>query len=410
MNGVKRIGSRRVLLAGGGVAGLEAMLALRHLAEERVEIELIAPEREFVYRPLSVGGPFGLGQACRFDLAALAKERGVRYQPDALASVEPAIKVARTRAGDELSYDALVVAAGAKATEAIAGALTFWGPAGEVPFRKLLADLEDRRPREIVFVLPPGSGWPLPLYELALLTSTHATSRRITGIGLTIVSHEDAPLELFGARASARVRELLEARGIRFLGDSYPAAVIDGHLALVPRGHVAADRVVSVPHLEGRRIPGLPCDERGFIPVDGFGRIPGLDDVYAAGDGTAFPVKQGGIAAQQADSVAEAIAARAGAPVEPKPFRPVLRGLLLTGREPTFIRAEISGGHGETSTVASHALWWPPGKIAGKYLAPHLAGLAKTELQPPPPLEAAMPVEAELSGPHRLTARDGAAR
>lgn len=167
---------------------------------------------------------------------------------------------------------------------------------------------------------------------------------------------------------------------------------------------------MSVPHLEGRGIPGLPCDERGFIPVDGFGRIPGLDDVYAAGDGTTFPVKQGGIAAQQADAVAEAIAARAGAPVEPKPFRPVLRGLLLTGREPTFMRAEISGGHGETSTVASHALWWPPGKIAGKYLAPHLAGLAKTELQPPPPLEAAMPVEAELSGPHRLTARDGAAR
>src|SRR5262249_5119732 len=95
------------------------------------------------------------------------------------------------------------------------------------------------------------------------------------------------------------------------------------------------------------------------------------------GDMTTFPVKQGGIAAQQADVVAAAIAARAGADVVPEPFDPVLRGLLLTGGAPAFLRAELHGGRADTSSVADEALWWPPGKIAARYLAPFLASHAE---------------------------------
>ena len=99
----------------------------------------------------------------------------------------------------------------------------------------------------------------------------------------------------------------------------------------------------------------------------------GEQDVYAAGDATNSPIKQGGVATQQADAAAEAIAARAGAAVDPQPFRPVLRGLLLTGSTPRYMRAEVSGGRGEDWRVSDHALWWPPSKIAGKRLAPYLA-------------------------------------
>jgi sulfide:quinone oxidoreductase len=98
--------------------------------------------------------------------------------------------------------------------------------------------------------------------------------------------------------------------------------------------------------------------------------VHGVEDVYAAGDATAFPVKQGGIACEQADAAAEAIAARAGAPVEPAPFTPVLRGMLLTERWARFLRRETVGGAAE---AADHALWWPPAKIAGRYLGPFLA-------------------------------------
>jgi CBS domain-containing protein len=101
-----------------------------------------------------------------------------------------------------------------------------------------------------------------------------------------------------------------------------------------------------------------------------------LADVYAAGDITTFSVKQGGIAAQQAETAARSIAAVAGADVVPRPFRPVLRGLLLTGDGPRYLRGELVGVAGETSEASPEPLWWPPAKIVGRYLAPFLARVA----------------------------------
>ena len=140
---------------------------------------------------------------------------------------------------------------------------------------------------------------------------------------------------------------------------------------------------MSLPSLAGPQLEGLPADPDGFIPVDLHGLVQGEEDVYAAGDATNSPIKQGGVASQQADAAAEAIAARAGAAVDPQPFRPVLRGLLLTGSTPRYMSAEVSGGRGEDWRVQDHALWWPPSKIAGKRLAPYLA-LRHDELETEP--------------------------
>jgi sulfide:quinone oxidoreductase len=119
--------------------------------------------------------------------------------------------------------------------------------------------------------------------------------------------------------------------------------------------------------------------------------VPGLDGVFAAGDATAFPIKQGGLAAQQADAVAEAIAASVGADVDPQPFRPVLRGVLLTGDSARFLRADISGEAGDDSTVAVEALWWPPNKLCGRYLAPYLSSQvgAAADVMPQRPMQGA---------------------
>src|SRR5215211_7774354 len=79
----------RVLIAGGGVAALEAALALRELAEERVSIELLAPEPHFWYRPLAVAEPFGNGNVNRIELSAVADACSARFTLGALASVDP---------------------------------------------------------------------------------------------------------------------------------------------------------------------------------------------------------------------------------------------------------------------------------------------------------------------------------
>ena len=378
-----------MLIAGGGVAALEAALALQHLGEDRVSVSLIAPEPRFWYRPLAVAEPFGLGHVHGIDLAQLAGECGALFVVDALASVDADGHVARTAEGAELEYDALLVATGARPVAAVAGAILFRGPADVEMFSRLLSSLRAGSPARVVFAVPGGVAWPLPLYELALQTAAFLELRGVEDAELALVTHEEKPLGLFGAAASAAVAELLERRRIGVHTGTYAVSFEGSTLAVTPDGGVAADVVVALPRLTGEPVAGLPRDPGGFIPTDANGRIHGVDDVFAAGDATAFPIKQGGIAAQQADAAAEAIAAAAGVPIEPEPFRPVLRGLLLTGEEPTFLRAELGGGTGDTSIATSELLWWPPGKIVGRYLAPFLAERAGAILAPPAEAEAA---------------------
>jgi sulfide:quinone oxidoreductase len=141
-------------------------------------------------------------------------------------------------------------------------------------------------------------------------------------------------------------------------------------------------------------VPGLPCDDAGFIRVDEHCRVIGVDDVYAAGDGTSFPVKQGGIGAQQADAAAEDIAAKLGADVDPQPFRPVLRGKLLTGSDSIKMKHALTGG--DRGEVSPDFLWWPRTKVTGRYISAWLAHTSPVaDLEP-----REMPIEVEASWPH----------
>ena len=373
----------RVLIAGGGVAALEAALALHRLAKARVALELLSPEPYFWYRPLSVLEPFEAGEMHGVELIELARACGALVTLGALDSVEVGAHLARTHAGQEVEYDALLVAVGARPMAAVDGALTFRGPADTQRLRSLLIEIAAGSVGRLVFAVPGGVTWPLPLYELAMETAVFIATNELSGPELLLVTPENVPLSLFGSEASAAVSELLAARGIAFQGDTYPVSFDGRTLTLRPDGSVLADHVVALPRLEGPTIAGLPHDDRGFIPIDRHGRVRGADDVFAAGDAADFPIKQGGLAAQQADAAAEAIAATAGANLTPQPFDPVLRGLLLTGGEPRFLRASLAGGRGATSTAQPDALWWPPAKIVGRYLAPFLAERAGLILTTP---------------------------
>jgi sulfide:quinone oxidoreductase len=402
-----RYAEPRILIAGGGVAALEAALALRTLGEGRFAVELLAPEPRFWYRPLAVAEPFELGEARSFDLPALAAAAGATYSPGSLLAVDADRHLARTSTGGEIAYDALLVACGARPVPAVPGALTFRGPADSEAVRRLLEEIVAGSVRRVVFAVPWGAVWSLPIYELALLTASHVAAREIQRVELALVTPEDEPLQLFGRAGSDAVAALLEERGVVVHTGAYPAEVRDGELRLVPPGVVAADRVVALPRLRGPRIDGLPHTLDGFVPVDSHGRVQGLVDVYAAGDITTFPIKQGGIAAQQAEAAAEAIASQVRPDLTAHPFRPVLRGLLLTGSRPQYLRREVRGGVGETAEAGLEPLWWPPAKIVGRYLAPFLAGLADAETPAeyaaPPP--GAVPIEVELE-PAEVAALD----
>ena len=190
----------RVLVAGGGVAALEAALALRHLAEERVEVELLSPEPHFWYRPLSVLEPFGAGNVHGLELVSLARDCRAHVTLGALAAVDADARVARTVAGAELDYDALLVAVGARPVAAVEGALTFRGLAETTAFSALLGELERGSAQRLAFAVPGGVTWPLPLYELALETAAFLAKRKVSGVQLSLVTPERAPLALFDRR------------------------------------------------------------------------------------------------------------------------------------------------------------------------------------------------------------------
>ena len=355
----------RVLIAGAGVAALEAALALRALAGERVDVELLGAEHHFWYRPLSVTEPFGLGEAKRYPLPALAVAAGAHFTPGRLLGVDATRHEAMTSVG-ELGYDFLLVAVGALPSPAVAGAVTFRGPADREKLESLLDDIAAGRARRIAFAVPEGAVWPLPLYELALLTAAYAAQNRIEEVEVTLATPEAVPLQAFGGAASIEVQQLLEERGVSLLCGTNPVSFQDGVLRLQPDGEIETDRVVAAPRLHGAALDGLPQTGLGFIPIDEYARVEGCDDVYAAGDIVDFPVKQGGIAAQLADVAAASISSLVGADVQAAPFEPEPRGMLLTGDSDRSLRFEP----GHVRDVGAEQR----GKIAGRYLAPFLTG------------------------------------
>jgi sulfide:quinone oxidoreductase len=390
---------RHVLITGGGVAGLETLLALRALAPDRLDITILAPELKFVNRSMSAQQPFRLQRARGLRLEDTAAELGARWHRGTLDRVVPEQHRAVTRDGESLKYDTLVLALGAhpKREWESEDVLTYHGRRDGPSYRMLLHQLREGRVQRVAFVKPAGASWPLPLYDLALMTAADCAAHDRHEVELSLVTPEEEPLGVFGRRASAAMRAILGESGVTVQTGSYGQPGSPGRLDISP-GHrsLAVDRIVTEPRLVGPSLRGIPSEHEGFIHTDAHGRVPGVDDVFAAGDATTFPVKQGGLAAQQADAVAEAIAAAAGAQIDPQPFRPVLRGTLLTGGPTRYLRADISGAAGDDSTVSDEALWWPPNKLAGRYLAPYLSSKTGEAADVMPHDEAAIPVDTPL--------------
>lgn len=370
----------RVLIAGAGVAALECALALHDMAGSKAAIELLAPASELVHRPSSVTTPFGGPDAARLDITHLAEDLGFQLRRDALDGVDANSNDVITRDGRRIAYDMLVVATGARSREAVPGALTFRGPASAGVVEQAIARVTADPRLRLAFVAPAGVRWQLPLYELALLSAMTLRDRGIAEPDIVVVTGEHEPLEVFGPAGSEALRHELREAGVELITGAAAVAALGGAVHLSTGNLVAADVVVALPEIVGPRISGLPHDQAGFIPVDEHGQVEGCANVFAAGDATAFPVKHGGLAAQQADVVAEAIAARLGALAFPEPFRPVLRGLLVTGRESLYLRTELGpGGRREhrllptPGTASRGALWWPPAKVAGRHLTRFVA-------------------------------------
>ena len=370
--------TEHVVIAGGGVGALEALLALQSLAGDRVRISLITPADHLSYRALSTAEPFGGGPAPRFSWKAIARDRGIRWIHDAVTAVRTDACEADTSTGPPVPYDALLLALGAHPHAALPGSLSFRGSRDVAAVEQAIERLTPGRRHSVAFVAVSGIGWTLPLYELALMTADYGRSHGLD-LAIEVVTRESEPLGVFGREASNAVARRLADAGVGLRTGSFATEVADGRLWLELEGPIEADVVIALPRLTGPRLAGVPHDEQGFVPVDPYGRVRGVERVWAVGDMTTRLLKQGGLAAQQADVAAADIAATiGGAPVEVRPYNPKLQGKLLTGAEPVYLERRP---HAPPESEASEAfLWWPPHKIAGRHIGAYLASPGARQL------------------------------
>jgi sulfide:quinone oxidoreductase len=128
---------------------------------------------------------------------------------------------------------------------------------------------------------------------------------------------------------------------------------------------------------------GIPTNWSGFVPTDGLGRVEGLANVYAAGDMSTFPIKQGGLAAQQADAIAHTIAASLGAPVKELHETRILRARLVHGEGAVVLRTALDALGRPTGATIEHreSRRAPDLKVFGRYLTPYLA-IYRSRLEP----------------------------
>jgi sulfide:quinone oxidoreductase len=362
----------RVVIVGGGVAALETALALHQLAPAQTTTTVIAPNDEFVYRPMTVREPFAYLAAGRYPLAQIVRDAGGELLADELTWVDPDRHTLHTKGDQALEYDALVLALGARAVPRYKHAITIDDRRLDQTLHGLVQDIEGGYLDSVAFLAPGRMAWPLPLYELALMTAGRAYDMDVE-LSTTIITPEDRPLAIFGAAVSDAVAGRLERAHIETINSAYAEVPNISEVVINPGDrHLHVSRVIALPELYGPAVRGIPLGEHGFVRVDPYGRVRDVEGVYAAGDAVDFPIKHGGIGSQQADVVAQSIAALAGASVTPEPFDPVIHGMLLTDDEPLYLTAKITGGHGFSSEITDTPTWSPPSKIAAKYLAPYL--------------------------------------
>ena len=403
-----------VCVVGAGTTGLEALLVAREELGAKSELRLIAPEREFRYRPMSAGSLFRPAKERGLAIADVVAQAGATWVADRAEVVHEAERTVLTRDGDTVDFDFLLLATGTRSKRPLRQGYV-WERGGDPGFLdRIIMEVVAGEVRSVAVAVPRGARWPLPAYELALVLAWMATG---TDARVTLITAEERPLGALGPGATDAVARELDAAGVEAItgvevsddrsGNPESREPVD--LLLVPEepadqadaltgkpthanhaaeaadvplgkptdsarvrlgaGSVAEfDRLISLPTAVGQFIAGVATDAAGFVEVDETLKVCGSERVWAAGGCIAAALEHSALAARQADAAIAAIATAITGATTP-PVTPELTGMLLTGQRDQWL-AENPVGTREPST---RCLWWPSGRAVGRMLAQRIA-------------------------------------
>lgn len=311
----------RIVVLGGGFAGLESTFLLRSRLGNRADLTLVSDSPDFLFKPNTIYIPFGADPASLLiPLERPARKRDIRLVQGTVEQVD--VGARRVRAGGEdLAYDHLVIATGAAMSpEEIPGlaehAETIWTPEQMLSLRLRLQEVLARAQRgetsTILFAVPPGNKCAGPLYEIVLMVETWLRRQNARErVSLRWATFEETYIQAFGPKLDEVVSAEFAARGIDGARSVRLESVEAGEARFADGSVDAFDLLVAFPpYTAAVRYDGLEADDRGFLRTDpGSRRVAGQERIYAPGDAGDFPVKQAFLAFLQADAAAEAIAA-----------------------------------------------------------------------------------------------------
>ena len=350
----------RITILGAGFAGLETAFLLRMRLRDRAAITLVSEREAFTFRPNAIYVPFGADPSdLVVDLAKPFHRRDVDFVQDTVTGVDPEAHEVQLEKGRSVAYDKLVIATGAgMSPDEIPGlsehAATIWTPQSMLGVRERFERVRDdaragTRSR-VLFLVPPNNKCAGPLYEIVMMFETwlrRQDARRHVDIAWS--TFEQSYIQAFGPRLHDVISAEFAERDIEGRTGEIVTEIADGEARYADGTTRAFDHLIAFPpYVSAVRYDALPSDERGFIETDTTTRqVAGHADIYAPGDAGDFPVKQAFLAFLQADTVAEHIAAAAGAHAFEQAVRPgfdvhhgdVRQGDLRAGAAPAHRRS-----------------------------------------------------------------------
>jgi len=399
----------RVVVLGGGFAGLETAFHLRHSLGDRVHLTIVSEQPYFLFKPNTIYIPFGANpDDFKIPLERPARRKQIELIHGRALEIDLAGKQVVTE-GAKVPYDHLVVATGAAMRPGeIPGltehALTPWTPDEMLRLRhgfgRLVEEAHAGRRQSLLFLIPPNNKCSGPLYELVMMADTWLREQRVRDrVDLTWSTYEDGYIQAFGPRLNTVVTSEFEERGIRGHKGYVVTGIEPGVVRYQNGERLSFDLLVSFPpYIAKESFSGLPVDDRGFVHVDPDSRrVKGHEEIFAVGDAADFPIKQAFLALLQGDAAAAHLAAEieGRAPAANAKFEPMSMCVMEELNRATFAQVPlkytgdpvkpvtVDTADVEQYRVGVSPLWRVGKKILGLYLPwrfgsgePFHAGLA----------------------------------
>ena len=344
----------RIVILGAGFAGLETAFLLRMRLRDRAALTVVSEREAFTFRPNTIYVPFGADpDDLVVDLSKPFHRRRVEFVQGSVTGVDPDAHEVRLEDGGTVAYDKLVIATGASMRpEEIPGlaerAATIWTPQSMLGVRERFERVRDdaragRRSR-VLFLIPPDNKCAGPLYEIVMMFETWLRRERVREhVEITWSTFEQSYIQAFGPRLHDVISAEFSERGIDGHTGEVVTEIASGEARYADGAARGYDHLIAFPpYVSAVRYEALPSDDRGFIETELTTRqVAGHADIYAPGDAGDFPVKQAFLAFLQADTVAEHIAADAGAHAFETPFDPVSMCIMEMFDKATFAQVPL---------------------------------------------------------------------